>query len=263
MIRSRRPSKKVRQGQILVGLRVSAVRTPDLATELGVSAETIRRDLKDLAEKGSLHRTYGGAIARPNGAEAAWNERFKVMTEERALIAALAVRLVRPGEVLAIDAGSTTLHFAHRLAAEVRDLTVVTNSFAVAMALAANGSIQIIACPGRYDPHEGNVTGGDTLAFLSRFNLSRAFIGASGITANGISDANSDAAAIKRLMLARAREGVLLVDHGKFGQQHLEVVCPLDAIKRIVTDRAPGGDFARALRQAKIKIDFGNPDDRR
>ena len=256
MIRSRRPSKKDRQGKILAGLRVSAVRTPDLAAELGVSAETIRRDLKGLAERGSLHRIYGGAIARPNGTEAAWNERFKVMTKERAFIAGLAVRLVQPGEVLAVDAGSTTLHFAHRLAAECKNLTVVTNSFAVATALAANRGIQVIACPGRYDPHEDNVTGSDTLAFLSRFNLSRAFIGASGITAEGVNDANSDAAAVKRQMLTRAREGVLLVDHGKFGQQHLEVVCPLAAIKRIVTDRAPRHAFDGALRRAQISIDF-------
>ena len=256
MIRSRRPSKKDRQGQILAGLRVSAVRTPDLASEFGVSAETIRRDLKDLAESGSLHRTYGGAIARPVGTEAAWNERFKAMTEERAFIAGLAAQLVKPGEVLAIDAGSTTLHLAHRLATEFKNLTVVTNSFAVAMALAANRGIQVIACPGRYDQHEGNVTGSDTLAFLSRFNLSRAFIGASGITTEGVNDANSDAAAVKRAMLTRAREGVLLVDHGKFGQQHLEVVCPLHAITRIVTDRAPRRAFAGALRRANIRIDF-------
>ncbi len=256
MIRTRRPSKKARRDQILAGLRVSAVRTKYLANKLGVSAETIRRDLKELADSGSLHRTYGGAIARPGGLEAAWDERFKVMTEERAFIAGLAIRLVQPGDVLAIDAGATTLHFAHRLAAEIRHLTVVTNSFPVAMALAANRGIQVIACPGRYDPHEGNVTGSDTLAFLARFNLTRAFIGASGITAEGVNDANGDAAAVKRQMLTRSREGILLVDHGKFGRQHLEVVCPLDAIGRIVTDRAPARPLAGALRRARTRIDF-------
>src|SRR6266404_1395276 len=158
MILSPRLSKKDRQGRILAELRISAIRISDLAAELGVSTETIRRDLKELGESGSIDRTYGGAVARPFGFEPAWNERFNTMTEERARIATLAARLVRPGEVLAIDAGSTTLHFARCLAAELRDLTVVTNSFVVAMALAANRSIKVIACPGHYDSHEGSVT---------------------------------------------------------------------------------------------------------
>ncbi len=240
---------------------MSAVRISDLAAELGVSTETIRRDLKELGESGSFHRTYGGAVARPYGFEPAWNERFNAMTAERVLIADLAARLVQPGEVLAIDAGSTTLHFARRLATELQELTVVTNSFAVAMALAANRSIKVVACPGHYDAHEGNVTGPDTLAFLARFNVNRAFIGASGITVEGPNEVDSGAAAVKRVMLQRAEERVLLVDHSKFGRQHLEIVCPLDGIHRVVTDRAPKHALADALRRAKTKISAGPADD--
>jgi DeoR/GlpR family transcriptional regulator of sugar metabolism len=109
-----------------------------------------------MGESGLINRTYGGAVARPFGFEPAWSERANAMTAEREHIASLAIRFVRPGEVLMIDAGSTTLHFARRLAAELKDLTVITNSFAVAQALAPNPSIRDRR-PGRYDA--GGVAG--------------------------------------------------------------------------------------------------------
>jgi len=155
---------------------------------------------------------------------------------------------------LAVDAGSTTLHFARRLAAELRDLTVVTNSFAVAMALSANRSIRVIVCPGHYDAHEGSVNGPDTISFFGRFNFNRAFIGASGITIEGPNEVDSGAAAVKRAMLLRAEERILLIDHSKFGEPHLEVICPLGDIHRIVSDRAPRHELADALHHANVEI---------
>ncbi len=255
MSRSQRLSKKDRQQRILAELRVSAtLRISELASELGVSYETIRRDLEEMGESGLINRTYGGAVARPFGFEPAWSERANAMTAEREHIAALAIRFVRPGEVLMIDAGSTTLHFARRLAAELKDLTVITNSFAVAQALATNPSMNVIACPGRYDVHEGGVTGPDCVAFLARFNANRAIVGASGLTAEGPNEANSGAAAVKRAMLARAQERMLLIDHLKFGQPNLEVVCPLEDLNRIVTDRPPARELVQALRRAEIEL---------
>jgi DeoR/GlpR family transcriptional regulator of sugar metabolism len=252
---SPRLSKKQRQERILAELRASTtIRISELAAELGVSSETIRRDLKEMGEGGLIDRTYGGAVARPFGFEPTWNERFNAMTEERERIAALASHLIQPGEVLVIDAGSTTLHFARRLAAELRDLTVVTNSFAVAMALAHNPRIAVISCPGHYDAHEGSVTGPDTIAFLNRFNANRAVIGASGVTAEGPNEVNSGAAAVKRAMLLRAEERMLLADHSKFGMPHLEVVCPLTEIHRLVTDRTPARELAAALRRANVEV---------
>ena len=254
---SQRLSKRDRQQRILAELRVSAtLRISELATELGVSYETIRRDLEEMGESGLINRTYGGAVARPFGFEPAWSERANAMTAEREQIASLAIRFVRPGEVLMIDAGSTTLHFARRLAAELKDLTVITNSFAVAQALATNPAMTVIACPGRYDVQEGGVAGPDCVAFLGRYNANRAVIGASGLTLEGPNEANSNSAAIKRAMFARAQERMLLIDHLKFGQPNLEVVCPLQDVSRIVTDKAPSRDMALALRKAEIELNL-------
>lgn len=250
-------SKRDRQQRILAELRVSAtLRISELANDLGVSYETIRRDLEEMGESGLINRTYGGAVARPFGFEPAWSERANAMTAEREQIASLAIKFVRPGEVLMIDAGSTTLHFARRLAAELKELTVITNSFAVAQALATNPSMAVIACPGRYDVQEGGVGGPDCINFLSRFNANRAVIGASGLTMEGPNEANSVSAAVKRAMFTRAQERMLLIDHLKFGAPNLEVVCPLSDLNRIVTDKAPSRELALALRKAEIELNL-------
>jgi DeoR/GlpR family transcriptional regulator of sugar metabolism len=250
-------SKKDRQDRILTELRVSTtIRISDLASELGVSYETIRRDLEEMGESGLINRTYGGAVVRPFGFEPAWNERFNAMTEERERIATTAAGLVQAREVLMIDAGSTTLHFARRLAAEAKNLTIVTNCFAVAMAFSNNPTITVLACPGQYDSHEGSVTGPDTINYLSRFNANRAVIGSSGITLEGPNDVHSSAAAVKRAMLARSQEHILLIDHSKFEMANLEVICPLTDIHRLVTDRAPPPELAGALSKARVELLF-------
>ncbi|HEY4161966.1 MAG TPA: DeoR/GlpR family DNA-binding transcription regulator [Dongiaceae bacterium] len=247
--------KQDRQARILAELRVSTtLRISDLAVELGVSTETIRRDLEEMGQSGLINRTYGGAVARPFGYEPAWNERSNAMASEREAIAASAIQLVRPGEVLMIDAGSTTLHFARRLAAELRDLTVITNSFAVATALGTNPAMTVIMTPGRYDVHEGGLTGPDTIAFLQRFNANRTVIGASGLTEEGPNEANSGSAAVKRAMLARAQDRMLLLDHSKYGQPSLEVICGPGEINRLVSDKAPPREIAQALRNAGVEV---------
>jgi DeoR family transcriptional regulator, glycerol-3-phosphate regulon repressor len=250
-----KPSKSERQTRILGELRASAsIRISELAAKLGVSGETIRRDLLEMGETGLLSRTYGGAVARPFGFEPAWNERLNEMAEERRRIAALAADLIRPGDALMIDSGSTVLHFAQRIAADLKDLTVITHSFSVAMAAGGNPSFTVIACPGTYDPHEGNVTGAETVDFLERYNVNWAIVGASGITADGPNEARAGGAAVKRAMLSRAEQNVLLIDHSKFGRMNLEVICPLRQIGRIVTDRPATGSLRKALHSAGTEV---------
>ncbi len=245
---ARKLPKAERQEHILSQLRTSTtIRISSLAAALGVSGETIRRDLKDMGASGAIARTYGGAVARPIGAEAAWTERLSEMAEERRRIAAAAAGFLRRGDVVMIDAGSTVLHFARRLAAELKDLTVVTNSFSVAMALGANPTFNVTSCPGSYDAHEGSLTGSDTIAFLDRFNANWAVIGASGIAPDGPSEASRGGAAVKRAMLGRARQNMLLIDHSKFDVLSLEIICPLARIERLVTSEPPRGALQKAL----------------
>lgn len=246
--------KSERQERILGELRAApAIRISEMAGDFGVSTETIRRDLDELSQRGMLNRTYGGA-ARAFALEPALSERNKEFVEERRRIGALAARGIEPGQVLMVDVGSTTMHFARRVSAELRDLTVITNSFGVATVLSTNPTIRAVVCPGRYDGREGGVFGSDTTEFLARFHANVAVIGASGLTEEGPNDVSPSAAAVKRAMMARAEATVLLVDHSKFGLLTLENVCPLSKISLVVTDRAPGGSLAKALKRASLPV---------
>ena len=250
-----RAPKQSRQARILTELKATpALRVSELAQEFGVSTETVRRDLDELSRDGLISRTYGGAAIAPVSQEPALNERHRILVEERSRIARAAAALIEPHEVLMIDAGSTTAHFARRLAAEFRDLTVITNSLSVATALAATPSIRVLLCPGDYDGHEGGVFGPETIEFLGRFSAGRCVIGCSGLSTAGPSEASSGSAWVKRRMIERSGSATLLADRGKFGQTALETICGLDGLGDIVTDTRPGGALSKALRVAGVRL---------
>ena len=247
--------KAERQARILAALETRpAIRVSSLAEQYGVSDETIRRDLDHLSEQGLLNRTYGGASVEPMGIEPSLNERYRLLVEQRAGIAREAASLVAPGEVLMVDAGSTTAHFAKQLAGVFSELTVITNSLAAATALAASPSIRVILCPGDYDAREGGVFGHETVAFLRRFLANSCFVGASGLDTRGPTEANSGSAWVKRTMLAQSKRHVLLIDKSKYNQPMLEVVCSLAELDEMVVDAAPAKALAGELHKAGVRL---------
>ncbi|MDH3413966.1 MAG: DeoR/GlpR family DNA-binding transcription regulator [Gammaproteobacteria bacterium] len=251
-------SKSQRQERIVSELKVdAALRVSDLAKRFSVTTETIRRDLDSLAEGGLIARTYGGAASTGSG-EPGFNERYRRRVAERRRLAERAATLVEPGDVIMIDAGSTTTHFARRLAANGAKLTVLTNSVGVATALGSNEGIRVVLCPGDYDPHEGGVCGAETQTFLGRFHANKCFIGASGLTDEGPSDANTDAAWVKRVMIERSKRAVLLVDVSKFGVRAADRICALEDLDDIVTDARPDRQLARAISRAKVSLHFAH-----
>jgi DeoR/GlpR family transcriptional regulator of sugar metabolism len=244
-----------RHARILRDLKINpALRVAHLAKAFGVTTETIRRDLDTLSADGRLARTYGGAAAAPGEREPAFHERQHRQVEERSRIGARAASLIKPGEVLMIDSGSTTLHFARHLVSRLTKLTVITNSPAIAATLGVNETMRIILCPGEYDAREGGVFGVHTYQFLQHLNADRAVIGASGLSADGPSEAIADAAPVKRAMMAQSRLTTLLVDATKFGQRYLERIHPLNLFTEVVVDQKPPAPLAPALREAGVKV---------
>lgn len=247
--------KAARQRLIVAELGLSpAVRTSDLARRLGVSAETVRRDIEELTQRGLVSRTYGGAAGRQLGLQPVFQDRNTLAVEEREAIARAAVGLVKPGDVIMIDSGSTTARFAHVLAETAQRITVITNCFAVANALVSQSSVRVLFCPGDFSAHERGVYGSETCAFLQRFNADTAFIGASGLTLEGPNDVETQACWVKRTMIERAARKVLLLDGSKFNRRHLELVCPLAELSDIVTDRAPDPALADRIEANNVSL---------
>jgi DeoR/GlpR family transcriptional regulator of sugar metabolism len=247
--------KADRQRAILAELRASpAIRISMLAESFSVSTETIRRDLDEMSGQGLISRTYGGAAGPPISLEPSLDDRYRTLVDQRSRIARVAGSLVQNGDTLMIDAGATTIYVARRLAAELRDLTVVTTSFGVASSLVSNPTIRVIVCPGEFDPRDGGVAGPDTLAYLKRFNPSWAIIGASRLDAEGPSDVNSTSAWIKRVMIEQAEVVMLVADQSKFERAAFERVCPLASLDHLVTDSEPPAQLAKALAKANVEV---------
>lgn len=247
-------SRHERQEQILAEMRVgTAVRIAELAARFGTSTETIRRDLDLLSQKGLINRTHGGGTPCLS-LELGVSERHRLLTDERRRMAVTAAEAVGTGDVVMIDAGSSTLHLANALAGLNRRIVAITNGLSVADALSKASQIRVVVCPGELNAGQGATVGPETLKFLSRLNADRAYFGASGLTAEGPTEAESSMAWIKRAMIERAGEAVLLADHSKFDVRMLEVVCPLGDLHTVVADRAPGDRLAEALRNAGTRL---------
>lgn len=250
----KRLGKSERRERILAELKLAPhVRISELADRFGVSTETVRRDVDQMSRQGLVSRAYGGA-ASPMGVQPPFGERNQARLAERARIAELAASLVQPGEVLMVDAGSTTNQFARRLAVAGRDLTILTNSLAIATALSQNASIDVILCPGDLLPAEAAVYGDETIAFLQRHHANRCFIGAGGVDADGIMDVNRAATAVKRAMVRQSEKSHLLIDASKFNLRLISIVEPLAAIDALITDEAPSGPLADALAADAVEI---------
>lgn len=248
-------SKARRQEAILAELRASpAIRIVELANAHNVSTETIRRDLDELSAAGLISRTYGGATGAPLASEPLLDERYRSNQAQRLVLAKAVVPLIRDGDSLMIDAGATTIYVAGRLAAECSNLSIVTTSFGVASALAANPTFRIRVCPGEYDPRDGGVGGPDTISYLAQFQVTHTVIGASRLDARGPSDFNATSVSIKRAMIRQAAQTILVLDHEKLEQAAFERICPLSEIDRLVTDRPPPEALARALAKAKVEV---------
>ena len=250
-----RQSQQQRHAQILALLRRNGVvRIATLAKTFGVTTETARRDLDELAASGALQRTYGGGASRSLIDEPGIGLRGLVHAESRTRIAATAAALVDAGDALMIDAGSTTSLFAAALAARNLRVTVVTNCLQVAVALGAADRCRVVLCPGDYVPREAGLFGTEAVAFLQRFRANKAFIGAGGLTADGVTDADPAGCAIKRTMLERAERAVLLADGSKFGAVQFERFAPLAALDDLVTEASPPRKLAAALRDAGVAV---------
>jgi len=252
---SERLSKRQRQERILERLGNDVtVRISTLADQFDVATETIRRDIDQLTDKGLVDRTYGGAASKALSSEPAMEQRRLTRVKERERIGVCAVSLIESGDVIMIDAGSTTLHFARALAATDLDLTILTNCLAVAHALGSVNRIRVMMCPGEFREAESGLYGEETATFLDRFTANKSIIGAGGINDTEISDADSQAGWVKRKMLERSETSILLIDHSKFDTRLFSTVCSVSQLDHLVVDQPPSRHMTGAFRDANIQI---------
>ncbi|RJG41670.1 DeoR/GlpR family DNA-binding transcription regulator [Mesorhizobium sp. DCY119] len=246
--------KTARHEQILSELdRSPALRVAEFARRLGVSTETIRRDLDEMTEQGLINRTYGGAV-RSLGSEPAVTERHHLFVAERERIARAAAHLARGTRVLMIGSGATTVHVARRIAVEMKNIAVITHSFGVATVLAINPTIKVLMLPGDYHPTEGATVGAHAVSFLQGFYSDIAILGASGLGPDGPSDALLECGAVYGTMVSRAASTLVVADHSKHDRLFPARYAPWRDIDHVVTDRNVSDTLAEKLKSSGVEL---------
>ncbi|PBC00767.1 DeoR/GlpR family DNA-binding transcription regulator [Mesorhizobium sp. WSM3860] len=228
------------EGKVLAG---------ELASRFGVSQDTVRRDLRELAKSGQLRRVYGGAVAPAPFAAATIGQRGSHAVEEKLRLAKAAVGVLASGQTLFIDGGTTNEAIARAIPRDV-ELTVATNSLGVTSALADLPLVELIVLGGRYVRDLGTCVGGDTLAAVAQLGADLFFLGSCGLDASrGVTAFDSAEAEVKRAMARNSAGIVIAATSDKLATAAPYRVAAPDAIRHLVVDKtAPSAilaDFER------------------
>ena len=211
-----------------------------LAQEFEVSHESIRRDLVAMERNGRLRRIHGGAVSLPAEQDASYGARSTVRLQEKRAIALAALALIKSGQTLFLDGGTTTAALAEELKS-VPELNILTNSLQVATSMASTqqrmGSRVFLL--GGAIVHEPPETGGaSTINDIYRFKADVALLSPFGVDVDGAAtNFFEHTAEIARAMVANSASVVLIADHSKIGVTSRVRFCELDRVSAIVTDR--------------------------
>ncbi|UVK37375.1 DeoR/GlpR family DNA-binding transcription regulator [Mesorhizobium sp. AR10] len=228
------------EGRVLAG---------ELATRFGVSEDTVRRDLRELAKAGQCRRVYGGAVA-PAPFAAPIDLRGGHAVEEKRRLASAAVALLSSGQSLFIDGGTTNAAIARAIPRHL-ELTIATNSLGVASAVSDHALVELIVLGGRFDRDLGTCVGGDTLAAVAQLGADLFFLGSCGLDASrGVTAFDSAEAEVKRAMARNSAGIVIAVTNDKLATAAPYRVAGPDAIRHLVVEKtAPAAILADFERQ--------------
>jgi DeoR/GlpR family transcriptional regulator of sugar metabolism len=224
-----------------------------LSATLEVSEDTIRRDLRELGEAGRLQRVHGGALP-PTPASATYRVRLRQSVEAKQAIALAAIRLLRPGQLVLLDAGTTTLQLAQELPPDFH-ATIVTTSPAIAVALADHPTVDVLMIGGHLAKGDLAVTGAATIEALHRIRADVCMLGVCSIHPEaGLTAFDLEEAYAKRAMIVSAAEVVALADAPKLGTAAPYVVGPIDALTHLITDQTVADEQLAPYRAAGITV---------
>ncbi len=208
-----------------------------LAEALGVSDMTIRRDLDYLEEKKKVRRVHGGAVPVENCyQEPAFELRALNLIEEKRKIAQLAASMIESGTTIALDSGSTALELAKCLV-DIPQLNIVTSSLHIMNFCLPHPNLQVVVPPGHLRPNEGSIVGSETVDFLRTIHVDQFFMGVGGIDSKaGITEYNMEDIAVKKALVANAKQVIVLADASKLNKITFGKICDLDMMDCLVTN---------------------------
>lgn len=246
-------SRLARDGQVMVD---------DLAADMAVTTQTIRRDLSALCDAGRARRVHGGARAISTTTNVGYDVRQRAFGAEKAAIGAAAAALVPDACSVMINIGTTTEHAARALV-DRRDLVVISNNINVINLLIGSQARELILAGGVVRPSDGAIVGEDAVAFIDRYKADYAIIGASALDRDGaVLDFDTREVAVARAILRNARTRILVADHTKFDVSAPVRICEIGEVDHLITNAPPPASFCETAAAAGVRIHItsgGNP----
>lgn len=233
-------SQTIRHPEILdIARRDGKVTVDGLADHFGVTLQTIRRDLTDLAEAGRLERVHGGAVLPSGTVNIGYEERRRLNAEAKTAIARACAARIPEDCAVFLNIGTSTEAVATELMHH-RNLLVVTNNMNVANILSRNPDCEVIVTGGSLRQSDGGLTGDITTAAIRQFKFDIGVIGCSAIDPDGdMLDFDVQEVGVSRAILARSRRTMLVADHSKLSRTAPARIASLSEVDLFITDRAP------------------------
>lgn len=226
----------------------------ELAARLGVSLETVRRDVRPLTDNGSVLKIHGAVGLAGQVGEAPFQRRMRENAAAKRRIAREMAGLIQDGDSVMLDTGTTTSFVARELLGH-RRLTVVTNSSDIARTLATENGNKVYMAGGELRSDSGAAFGVSAIEFISKFSVTHAIISAGAIDAGcGVMDYDLEEAEFARMMLSRGERNYVVTDHTKFGRRGLVLVSGFEAIGHVVTDATANDGIVAALEAADSRL---------
>ncbi|RKJ97261.1 DeoR/GlpR family DNA-binding transcription regulator [Alicycliphilus denitrificans] len=244
-----------RQLQLLAHVREHrSASVEHLAEALGVTLQTVRRDVQRLAEQGLVARFHGGVRLPGSTVEnLAHTQRESLNAEGKARIAHAVAAQVPQGCSLILNIGTTTEAVARALL-QHRGLRVITNNLNVAAILCENPDCEVIVAGGVVRARDRGIVGEAAVDFIRQFRVDIALIGISGIESDGtLRDFDLREVKVAQTIIAQAREVWLAADQSKFNRPAMVQLATLDQIDRLFTDAPPPEPFPSLLQEAQVR----------
>lgn len=244
-----------RQRSLLDAVRQKGtVSVEALAVQLGVTPQTVRRDVKLMEEARLLARYHGGVGLPSSVKNIDYHQRQELNSDAKRRIASAVAAQVPNGYSLLINIGTTTEEVARALAHH-HGLHVVTNNLNVAAILADNIDCEVIVAGGVVRGRDRGIVGEATIDFIRQFKVDIGIIGISSIDEDGsLRDFDAREVKVAQAIIEQSREVWLVADRDKFGRKALVRMADLAQVDVLFTDAAPPAAFKRVLQQAKVRL---------
>ena len=226
-----------------------------LAKQFSVTPQTIRRDIKKLADLGYLQKFHGGAGASSSVQNISYTTRKQLYSEEKTRIAEKLVGYIPNRASVFLNIGTSTEEVARGLKTTKKGLRVITNNLNVAAILGAKEDFEVIIAGGVVRSRDMGITGEATIEFIRQFKVDFGVIGVSGIDADGsLLDFDYNEVRVSREIMLNSRKVFLVADSSKFGRNAMVRLGELSEIDMVFTDKEPPDTYKKAILAADTKL---------